>query len=454
MDIGYMVRMKNKNSTTEEVAADDVDINIPGFVLDELVPNDGAYFIPDKIEIEPASLCFTSSIVQPGRCSASTFRSSELSDTTQQYLRMLVELQQPHPKNRPTHVRHCAASSDIFDPLVRLADVLSGESVESVGHIRIRAFSEQYSSTRLVELLERSCETSCIPWYGPKRRVYLTDKNDYTHAIIFDYAMPNVQHIPKENVIGMAHCSVVPSSTFIRYAQSYIRVYFSSICVDRHGSKLPPPFIRHVAHPFIELPTTYYMGGTFGRNTLLGHLKDPPYTKTRMMSISISATKNTPSHQYRRALVSSIMALDLPIDIFGTGCINHNQLKKEKDSRIRGPYADISAMLDPYLFHICIETMGSHSYYSGKAVNALLRKTNPVYFGSTALVEQFPGIISLTGILQTDLDRIRDIVSDPLRYYMPIYSDQIRTIKRAENLVRHLPRYFAGNYDGASPPGT
>lgn len=302
--------------------------------------------------------------------------------------------------------------------------------------MKIRPFSDIYTSVHLVNWLEQSCETIAMQNYGPTRQLYLTASDDYTHAIIFGYAMPLLApDITPEKVIGMAHCSVyeaAPPAAFIKYAQKHIGLYF----VGEHLGK-NKPFVRHVCHPLLTLSTTYLMDQKF------------PFAKTRLLSIHVSATsfqKKTPGALYCKLLVRRILTTNLPIDIYGTGTIPddlYEDSHSRTDVRIRGPVADMAAMLDPYIYHIFIESCVSPCYYSGGPINALLRRANVLYFGSTALVEQYhSGITHLTGNLDEDMKLLHNIAAEPLRYYIPIDSEYIKYIKNTENLVKHLPQYF------------
>lgn len=312
--------------------------------------------------------------------------------------------------------------------------------------MKIRPFSDVYTSVHLVNLLEQSCETISLPNYGPAKQLYLTSSDDYTHAIIFGYAMPTlVPGITPEKVIGMAQPSVYdtggPSAAFLKYAQKHIGLYFVGEPIGKNK-----PFIQHVCHPLLTLSTTYLMNN---------HQKFP-FTKTRLLSIHVSANsfqKNTYGAVYCKSLVRRILTTNLPIDIYGTGTIPEDiynecrilQPNKQyrDDVRIRGPVADMAAMLDPYIYHIFIESRVSQCHYSGGPINALLRRANVIYFGSTALVERYPsGIIPLTGNLAEDIELLQRVAADPLRYYMPIVSEYIKHIKNSENLIKHLPQYF------------
>jgi hypothetical protein len=322
------------------------------------------------------------------------------------------------------------------------------ECCRTTSTMKIRPFSDVYTSVHLVNLLEQSCETIALPNYGPTKQLYLTSSDDYTHAIIFGYAMPTlVPEITPEKVIGMAHYSwhdAAPSTAFLKYAQKHIGLYYVGESLGNIK-----PFVRHVCHPLLTLSTTYLMDDN----------QKNPFAKTRLLSIHVSAKSfqnKTYGAVYCKRLVRRILATNLPIDIYGTGTIPDDLYLCEEESRIfqpnkpcrddvriRGPVADMSAMLDPYMYHICIESCVSQCYYSGGPINALLRRANVVYFGSTALVEQYPsGIIPLTGNLDEDIELLRGVAADPLQYYMPICSEYITHIKNTENLVKHLPQYF------------
>lgn len=186
------------------------------------------------------------------------------------------------------------------------------------------------------------------------------------------------------------------------------------------------------------------------------------------MSIHISGytyQKTTHGAKYLRWLVQKILQSDLPIDIYGTGtigdnirCIDETVNKKidgsakpggrinPRDARLCGPVANVDDMLNPYLYHICVESCISHTYYSGKVINGLLRKTNMIYYGSTELANRFSSeIIAMTGELDEDMELLRQVTTEPLRYYVPIDCNQIQKIKQAENLVTWLPQYYTEN---------
>ena len=57
----------------------------------------------------------------------------------------------------------------------------------------------------------------------------LVNDDSYTHVVIVNKAMPNISHIPKENVIGVAfepYEFLFMNQEFINYAKKYISRYF------------------------------------------------------------------------------------------------------------------------------------------------------------------------------------------------------------------------------------
>ena len=67
----------------------------------------------------------------------------------------------------------------------------------------IKIFSDFCDSTTCKMNFEKICHSNNLDFYGLNKKVYITDENDYTHAIILNKAMPKL-NIPKQNVIGLA----------------------------------------------------------------------------------------------------------------------------------------------------------------------------------------------------------------------------------------------------------
>jgi hypothetical protein len=173
----------------------------------------------------------------------------------------------------------------------------------------------------------------------------ITINDDYTHAIIINTAMPVLKNIPKENVIGLAFEPVQflgLTQQFIEYAKKYIGKYLIG---DRIN--LPPLFVEHYGYMWHITPLTYLP------------------QKKNIMSIMISQKNSAKGHIYRHELVQKILSSNLPIDIYGRGCIYYNAIK---DSRLKGTFEN-NEPYESYQFHICIENFRASHYFSEKITN-------------------------------------------------------------------------------------
>ena len=111
---------------------------------------------------------------------------------------------------------------------------------------RIRIFSNFCESDNCKDVYERLCEAELMENYGEDKEVYITNGNDFTHVIILNTAMPQITHIPKQNVIGFAFEPIHflgLTEQFVRYAQQYIGKYYIG---DKYD--LPEPFTERFAH--------------------------------------------------------------------------------------------------------------------------------------------------------------------------------------------------------------
>jgi len=71
--------------------------------------------------------------------------------------------------------------------------------------MKIRFFSSFCSSENCKSVYERLCETQFMTNYGKDKSIYINTEDDYTHVIIINTAMPEInQNIPKSHVIGLA----------------------------------------------------------------------------------------------------------------------------------------------------------------------------------------------------------------------------------------------------------
>jgi len=281
---------------------------------------------------------------------------------------------------------------------------------------RIRIFSSFCPSENCKDVYERLCESTLLENYGPDKQIYITNGEDYTHVIILNTAMPNIAHIPKKNVIGFAFEPIQflgLSEQFVKYAQQYIGKYYIG---DKY--ELPEPFIERFSHMWHNPPLKHEA------------------KKTKLMSMMVSEKNNQSGHKYRHDLINKILETELPIDIYGRGCMYYEYLN---DNRVKGKFTEREPYED-YEFHICIENFETNHYFSEKITNSLLCKTTPVYLGCRNIVQYFPNnVIVLSGILKADMELLKNIVENPAKYKKNIDVD---TVKNKISLLKNVEQLF------------
>jgi hypothetical protein len=286
--------------------------------------------------------------------------------------------------------------------------------------IIIKVFSSFCSSEDGKRSLENSNVVSKLPFYGKDKRIYITTENNYTHVVILNTAMPNIPHIPRENVIGLAY-EPIPflqlTQQFVDYAVKHIGIYLIGDVQINPSYCLPAPFIGHYS--------------------FMGHCVPLPYIpkKKNRMSIMISNKQYAPGHIYRHTLTQAIIQSNLPIDIYGRGC----EYYSKNDYRIKGQFTEYEPY-ESYDFHICIENYRSQHYLSEKIVNPLICGTTPIYLGCLNIEMYFPGnVIHLTGNVEEDMILLRNILEKPESYKKEIPVDEILN---NINLINYLDKQF------------
>ena len=283
---------------------------------------------------------------------------------------------------------------------------------------RVRFFSSYGISANHKGNFERACESNIIDYYGPNKKIYFTNDDDYTHVIILNTAMPYLKPIPKENVIGIS-CEPVLflglSDQFIKYAQRYIYKYYIG---DKYKFNLPDPFVEGYGYTSCFTPLTYLP------------------IKNKCMSIICSEKRTHEGHAYRHTLVKKILESNLPIDVYGRGCQYYNHLN---DTRVKGEFNSI-APFENYDFTICIENFVTNYYASEKVMDPLLCNTTPIYLGCKNIKEIVgDNIITLSGNADEDFKLLIDIINNPSQYKKNINIDEI---KDKLNLIKNIEKLF------------
>jgi hypothetical protein len=282
---------------------------------------------------------------------------------------------------------------------------------------RIRIFSDFCRSEDCKEIYERLCEKNLMNNYGDNNNIFITNNDDYTHAIILNTAMPILSSkIPKKNVVGFAFEPpkfLKLSAEFIKYAEINIGKYYIG---DAAG--LPPPFIERYSHMWYNPPLN----------------KTPE--KKNIMSIMVSEKLNEKGHLYRHQLVNKILETNLPIDVYGRGCKYYSFMN---DDRVKGDFKETEPYND-YMFHICIENIELNEYFSEKIMNPLLSNTTPIYLGCKNIDNYFPGnIIHLSGNIKEDTIMITNICNNPDHFVKDI---NVESIKDVIFLLRNLDNIY------------
>jgi hypothetical protein len=274
---------------------------------------------------------------------------------------------------------------------------------------KIKIFCPFSTSKNCKEVYERINYSNLISFYGKNNKVYFTDDEDYTHAIIINTITPELK-IPKENVIGLAFEPIQflgLTRQFVDYAIAHIGKYYIG---DKYD--LPEPFIEHFGYMWHSRPPKEIVN------------------KPTLMSIVVSTKRSAPGHIYRHTLIDQIIQLGLPIDIYGHGS------KQYSYNRIKGPFNDAEPY-ENYLYSICIENYQCNHYFSEKIITPLLYNCTPIYLGCKNIGSYFDNIINLTGDVKQDILLIIKIITNPLQYYKPTYNEKnIKTVNLIENVEK------------------
>lgn len=277
--------------------------------------------------------------------------------------------------------------------------------------IKIRVFSDFCDSTECKKQFERTNVSHQVACYGITNKYYITDKDDYTHAILLNKAMPALS-IPRSNVIGLA-CEprefLYVTHEFVEYAKKYVRQYFIG-----NGAGLPFPFVEGFGYLWHVNP---------GREIV---------QKTKCMSIILSLKTCAPGHKYRHDFVSKIIQLGLPIDIYGRGSEQYSY------SRVMGKFSETEPYED-YMFTICIENFQNNHYVSEKVMTPLMFNCTPIYIGCPNINNYFEGVINMSGQLNSDIELVSSILKNPSEHYCRTYTNKNR---KTANLLENLDNLF------------
>jgi hypothetical protein len=278
--------------------------------------------------------------------------------------------------------------------------------------ILIRIFSSFITTEPLSRIFIRSFELENDSDFNSKYK--FTEGEDYTHVLLINTAMPKLNKINRRNVIGL---TFEPSqflgvtNEFINYVNQNVGKYF----IDQTYGKLKEPFYEHFS----------YLTHSVDINQIQPN-------KTKIMSIMISQKASAPGHKYRHILTQEILKTDIPVDIYGRGCIFY---KNVNDNCIKGKF-DKNEMYNDYMFHICIENFTTPHYFSEKIINPLLCGNTPIYWGCKNIHSYFDdSVINLTGDVGNDIEMLKRICQTPDEYRKKLDIDSIKKTINIKNVI-------------------
>lgn len=295
-------------------------------------------------------------------------------------------------------------------------------------YIRIRFFSDFCSSNDCKKNYEKICKSNEINFYGPKKHIYFSHNNTFSHAIVLNSPIiPNLEnHVDKKNILYLAFeppnakCLNLNNKAFMHYAMKHIGKYFIG-----STSNLPsPPFVGHHGFMWFNSPSQFII----------------PSSKNKLISMMVSHKTSTFGHRYRHKLVEQLLLLQLPIDIYGSGYIKLEQ-KFGKNPRIKGAFNDSKVMYENYMFTISIENTEYDHYFSEKVIDPFMFKTVPIYWGCKNIENYFPNqVIHLSGNVENDIELIKNILKNP-EDYLKIINSQMIFDKL--NLIKNIDTIFS-----------
>jgi len=270
-------------------------------------------------------------------------------------------------------------------------------------------------------LYETCCKGNQLIFYGKDMPVYLTEEEDYTHAIIMDQAMPNLL-VSKENVFGMiTHCPSSFSPEFLLYAKKHIGKYYTGT-----KGELEDPFLQHFSYVLYSSPQKV--------------IKE----KTNHFSLIVYDDKPKSLGQlYSRKIADMIISNNLPIDIYGYTNLKYPfSSRKIREFNIKENYSE-NEPFETYAYSIIIEENQSDSFFSSQLVTSLKNSCIPLYFGCDSIETIFPkSLFLLTGNLAQDMKLIADILMDTKNIYWDKVDINMEKVDDTVNLLKNVDKIF------------
>lgn len=253
----------------------------------------------------------------------------------------------------------------------------------------------------------------------------LTDNDDYTHAIVLNnYCFTTSSFHIKD---------IIDSERLYSIKNNIIGLSFEPPEIERiHINKFKDIKKYIIPYYLTDKPSNFitnysYIMPSVSRCTNI--------IKNKIMSLVVTFKKMTKNHIYRAKLAKEILKTDLPIDIYGDyrslfNNINDNRLKGKYSIYENIPYKD-------YKFNICVENSNHSHYFTEKIINPMLLECTPIYYGCVNIDSYFPDIhIKLSGVLEDDINLLRDICNNEDKYVKNINTQEIIDKVSIKNLIK------------------
>lgn len=291
--------------------------------------------------------------------------------------------------------------------------------------IIIKFFSDFLSEKELLKKILNEYDWSVDLNYNIKYK--FTINNDYTHAIIFNTFMKNL-NIPKKNIIGLAqepNIFLNLNNNFLNYCEKNVNKYYIGNIIYNNNI-LKYPFIEQQSYLFSQLKFIKYKNKIFNKNKIINFV----------YSNKNNNNKKT-LYNYRHILGNEIMKNNLNVDIYGSSTINLKKIYKNNNN-IKYPFEwkDIDLIYSDYKFSIVIENSINPEYFTEKIIIPLLCGCIPIYIGCSNINKYFGKyVIHLNGNINNDINIIKDILDNPDKFYKEINRNEILDIIHLKNVI-------------------
>lgn len=296
--------------------------------------------------------------------------------------------------------------------------------------IIIKFFSDWTSDEHLLETIKNKYNWDLDKNYNTKYKFTIED--NFTHAILYNQAMPKL-NINKKNVIGITN---EPNQILKRKGNKKFNIFINYN--KEFTSKYIITNLEDLKYPFVQDKSYLIPGIDF---KIVSNMIEKYPEKNKIMNFVFSKkTKvkncNNMLYNYRYRIARSLLKENINVDIYGTSTLNLNRNFKSENIKYPFENNNINNIYKDYKFSIVIENSIEPEYFTEKIMNALLCGCIPVYLGCENIDKYFKNyVIKLSGNLNNDINKIKEIIKNPKKYYKKVPIEEIREIIHLKNLI-------------------